>query len=196
MEGFKGLSFTLGERTNNRLGSINSKVKSVCSRYVSLSKFFDQFFAVLSSLRNERNHSTLMAIVKKRVATPKDSAEEQYKQILTLYASKFVSQQLLLRRKVSVAGDPEADIEYTILSSEGTLSVTAQTCPCTFSKTMHLPCRHVFAVREYKQLPLFSMQGLSGRWLMKYLLDVFYQKKQAVTPGSFQVCIIVLSICY
>lgn len=29
---FKGESFTLGERTNNRLESINGKIKSVCSR--------------------------------------------------------------------------------------------------------------------------------------------------------------------
>ena len=30
---FKGVSFTLGERTNNRLENINGKIKSVCSRY-------------------------------------------------------------------------------------------------------------------------------------------------------------------
>lgn len=33
MECFKGANFTAGERTNNRLESINAKVKSVCSKY-------------------------------------------------------------------------------------------------------------------------------------------------------------------
>jgi len=33
VECFKNTALTLGERTNNRLESINAKVKSVCARY-------------------------------------------------------------------------------------------------------------------------------------------------------------------
>ena len=65
VECFKGANFTFGETMNNRLESINAKVKSFCSKYASLATFFDQFFAVLSCLRNERDHVTLMAMVKK-----------------------------------------------------------------------------------------------------------------------------------
>lgn len=36
MECYKSLSFTLGEKTNNRLESINGKLKIVCSRFASL----------------------------------------------------------------------------------------------------------------------------------------------------------------
>ena len=36
VECFKDANFTAGERTNNRLESINAKVKSVCSKYASL----------------------------------------------------------------------------------------------------------------------------------------------------------------
>ena len=43
-ECFKG--YTVGERTNNRLESINAKVKSACSKYASLSTFFEQFYRV------------------------------------------------------------------------------------------------------------------------------------------------------
>ena len=48
---FKGANFTLGESTNNRLESINAKIKSVCTRYATLPTFFTQFFftSVLSS---------------------------------------------------------------------------------------------------------------------------------------------------
>ena len=185
VECFRGFSFTLGEKTNNRLESINGKVKSVCSRYVSLSKFFEQFLAVLSSLRNERDHATLMALVKRVTTLPHDSVEVQYEQLLTPYACKFVSKQLQLRNKASI--DSIADTECTILSSEGTLTVTAAICQCKFWTTMHLPCRHIFAVKEYKQLPLFMTEGVAGRWLMKYMQDVFYRKKTAVAPDSFQV---------
>jgi len=59
VECFKSACITFGERTNNRLESINSKVKSVCSKFASLSQFFDQFFSVLSVLQSERDHGTV-----------------------------------------------------------------------------------------------------------------------------------------
>ena len=43
VECYKSLNFTLGEKTNNRLESINGKLKSVCSWFASLSCFFDHF---------------------------------------------------------------------------------------------------------------------------------------------------------
>ena len=61
VECFKALSFTLGERTNNRLENVNGKIKRVCSRHANLSKFFDGILAVLSTLHNERDHHTIMA---------------------------------------------------------------------------------------------------------------------------------------
>ena len=64
---YKSVSFTLGEQTNNRIESINSKIKSFCSRFGSLPCFFDQFFAVLAFLLNERDHHTIMALVKKLI---------------------------------------------------------------------------------------------------------------------------------
>ena len=43
-----------------------------------------QFFAVLACLRNERDHSTLMAMVKKPVlAFPPESPEVKYAEVLT-----------------------------------------------------------------------------------------------------------------
>ena len=42
VECFKGANFCVGEKTNNRIESINAKVKSVCLKYASLSTFFDQ----------------------------------------------------------------------------------------------------------------------------------------------------------
>ena len=59
-------------------------------RNSSLSKFFDQFFAVLSSLRNKRDHATLMALAKRKVDI-KDPVEMEYASLLTPYALAFVS---------------------------------------------------------------------------------------------------------
>ena len=142
VECFKSADFTLGENTNNRLECINAKVKSVCSKYVSLSKFFDQFFAVLTCLRNERDHATIMALVKKRVIVSDNCDDEEYARVLTPYAFKLVCKQKEQRMKVKIAEDG------TVNSSAGLLLVTAESCQCSFWNTMHLPCKHIFAVRE------------------------------------------------
>lgn len=171
----------MGERTNNRLESINAKVKSVCSKYANLSSFFDQFLAVLSCLRNERDHSTLMALAKKRVsAYSANSPEEEFANLLTPYAVKYVYKQLALRNKVGVIDDD--GVQCTVSSFSGILSVTANTCQCTFWTTMHLPCRHMFAVREKHDLSLYSIDGVSTRWTLSYMRDTFRGKKG--TPDS------------
>lgn len=180
VECFKGINFTLGEKTNNRLESINAKVKSVCSKYASLSKIFDQFFAVLSCLRNERDHDSLMAMVKKRVATFLSSDEEQYAQLLTPYAFGFVHKQLDLKKKVKMT-------EGGVLSSEGVLSVTKDNCHYKFWCAMHLPCRHIFAVREKLDMPLFCSSLVSERWKLAYLRDVFSEKSSSSVECTLQV---------
>ena len=142
VECFKGANFTFGETTNNHLKSINHKVKSVCSKYASLSTFFDEFFAVLHCLQNKRDHVTLMAIVRKRIATsPQDSPEEQFAQLLSPYAFQYVEKQLALRKKVVIMEDN--GVSCLVSSSTGVLTVTTDHCQCTFWSSMHLPCRHV-----------------------------------------------------
>ena len=56
----KNSKFTLRKLTNNRLESMNSKIKSVCSKFTSLSTFFSEFLDVLRVLRGERNHSYIV----------------------------------------------------------------------------------------------------------------------------------------
>ena len=109
-----------------------------------------------------------MAMVKKRITVQsKESAEEEFAELLTPYALNYVEKQLALRKKVTTIEDH--DENYTVSSSTGTLTVTAESCQCTFWKTMHLPCRHIFAVREKMHLPLFSSTGVSERWKMTYM---------------------------
>ena len=44
---FKSRCFTLGESTNNRLESLNGKIKNVCSQFTSLDAFFADFYSLL-----------------------------------------------------------------------------------------------------------------------------------------------------
>ncbi len=50
--------------TNNRLESLNAKVKSVISRYSSLEEFVENFFVVIRVLRSEQDHKASLAFQK------------------------------------------------------------------------------------------------------------------------------------
>lgn len=82
--------------TNNRLESINAKLKSVISRYSSLEQFVDNFFLILRVLRSERDHKAALAAQKVPVVFHNkiDAASVSYIQHLThmptnLWKDKF-----------------------------------------------------------------------------------------------------------
>ena len=140
---------------------------------------------MLSSLRNERDHNTLMAMIKKRVDL-QDPIVIDYSSILTPYALGFVSQQLVLRKKINVIQDFSE--ECFVTSSQGLLKVKTESYQCSFWSTMHLPCRHVFAVRERKGLPLFVDNIIADRWTLDHMKSTYDQKIHDSHPDSFQVC--------
>ena len=86
--------------------------------------FFDQFFAILSVLGNERDHCTVMALLKKPVMISSD-AEKQFSSLLTPYASEFVLKQLLLHKKVTMLN--QTNEGFTVSSSEGTVQYNTLT---------------------------------------------------------------------
>lgn len=69
---------------------------------------------------------------------------------------------------MAIVEDSEA--HSIVSSSAGNLTVTINSCQCTFWKTMHLPCMHTFTVRESKQIPLCANadEVTSERWKMVY----------------------------
>ena len=153
-------------------------------RYSTLLHFYEHFYALLSTLRNERDHCTLMAMVKKRVDL-KDHVEIEYSSILTPYALSYVSKQLSLRTKVTIISEHEQ--ECHVSSSEGILKVTVDGCRCSFWNTTKLPCRHIFAVRERKRHLLFAPSLVAKRWTKDYMKNVYYKKSDSATETSCSV---------
>ena len=98
VEAYRSFSFTLGERTNNHLESINGKMKCLCSRYASLSRFFDQFMSLMETLHNERNHDAVMVLVKKPIISPDIPGQMSLVCLLHMQLITFVSN-LLIERK-------------------------------------------------------------------------------------------------
>lgn len=120
-------------------------------------------------LQNERDHDSLIAMVKKKVSIFQNSDEKQYAKLLTLYAFEFLHKQLELKKKVKMT-------DSSVLSSEGVLLVTEDNCQCKFRCTMWLPCGHIFVVRENLDEPLFCSTLVSEKWKLAYLHDVFGER--------------------
>ena len=135
--------------TNNRVESLNAKLKSVISRHSSLEEFVDNFFLVLRVLKSERDHKASLIVHKVPVIfhTTSDPAFTEYVKYLTPYAYKFVAKQMELKGKVKLP-EMEASIscqDFNLNTSEGLIKVTPSTCQCGCWKSMKLPCRHILA---------------------------------------------------
>jgi len=153
--------------TNNRLESLNGKLKQVIDRHSSLEDFFDKFFVILNALRRERDHKVATMFQKVKVSCFKDdSPESHYSKFLSSYAAQFVHKQLHLAGKVSTI---TANTDYYVVdTAEGQKKVTPSACECIFNKSMLLPCRHIFALRNKLGQPLFDAALCDKRWSAAY----------------------------
>ncbi|XP_047125572.2 zinc finger SWIM domain-containing protein 1-like [Hydra vulgaris] len=165
-----GLNFASGNfmnSTNNRLENFNGKLKEVIDCNSSLENFLDKFYVVLASMRNERDHKTIFQMQKVLVDMfDPNSAEAAYKKVLTLYAAQHVLKQMSLRGDINLL---QRENEYFMVNTtEGLHTVTWNFCSCMFRKSMHLPCRHIFAARQFLRLNLFDIDLCAERWTLKY----------------------------
>lgn len=121
----------------------------------------------------------------KRKVNVKDPLEIEYASILTPYALNFVSKQLALRQKVRILQESLTDC--LVSTSEGILKVFTEKCQCKFWNTTRLPCRHIFAVRAKKDLPLVIPHIIAERWTLDYMKEAYDSKVETLNPESFQV---------
>jgi len=106
----------------------------------------------------------------------------KYAEVLTPYATTYVHKQLALRSRVNIEKDNGVQCE--VASSNGQLKVLIDSCQCTFWNSMHLPCRHIFAVREHWQVPLFTGSGIDARWTRAYMRDKYSSKREGIQYAS------------
>jgi zinc finger SWIM domain-containing protein 3 len=142
----------LGNRTHNRIESINDKVKFVLSHHSSLPEFAENILIAFNSLRTERDHKTVNMFQKKPVnAFDRQSEENKYQELLTPYALTYVLKQMSNRVDVELKEEDneEHEQQWYAESTEGKVLVNSSCCTCTFYKS--IPCRHMFKLREVKQ---------------------------------------------
>ena len=118
--GLKSSCGNLLNSTNNRLESINGKLKQEISRHSSLEDFVDKFFIILTALRTERDHRAAVMFQKVKVcALAPDSPKGEYSKLLT---SPKVIKQIELATKVQTS--KEAGDHFSVETSEGAKCVT------------------------------------------------------------------------
>ena len=169
VEGLKK-GVNLGNRTNNRIESINDKIKSVVTHHSTLHEFSEKLIIAINSLRVERDHRIADMFQKKPVSTLQpDSAEYKYQQLLTPYAYEYVLKQLSQRSRVCLyESEEDNELIWKCVTSEGSVVVKLNSCSCSFYRCMVLPCRHILKLREIRQEELYSSEGISGRWKMEW----------------------------
>ena len=123
--------------TNNWSESINQKIKSVLTKYASLEEFTEYFLSLLKTLRNERDSIAISTMHKVPfLVFPESSPEYRYRKLLTSFAYNHVLKQIELAGKVKLVQDDGENVAET---SAGILSVTSNSCECSFWKGMYLP---------------------------------------------------------
>ena len=153
--------------TNNRLESINGKLKQVINRHSSLEEFVENFFIILAALWTERDHKAALMCQKIKVNPFRDdSPQHMYSRLLTNYAAEFVHKQLKLAEKIP--DFTEDDEGFMLKTSEGLKKVTVTSCECVFNKSMILPCRHIFALRGKLNMSLYDASICDERWTSDY----------------------------
>ena len=182
---YKAMCGSFLNSTNNRLESLNGKLKQVINRYSSLEEFIDKFFIILSTLRSERDHKAAVMFQKVKVQNyGVGSPEYQYSQLLTAYASADVIKQLRLHHKVNQITQREDFDIYDVHTSEGMKTVSLTDCNCLFRKSMVLPCRHMFALRKKLEYSLFDEQVYDKRWTSVYYQDNQRMFLNVLTSGA------------
>ncbi|VDI04173.1 zinc finger SWIM domain-containing protein 3 [Mytilus galloprovincialis] len=157
----------LGNRTNNRIESINDKIKSVLHHYSTLPDFAEHFLIALNSLRTERDLKTSGIFQKRTVsAFSNDSPEYKYQELVTPYAWPYILKQLSLRSEVKLEQkeSDDGEIIWTATTSQGQVRVDSKSCSCMFHQSMLLPCRHILKLREVNNENLFVAESVSDRW--------------------------------
>lgn len=163
---------TLGNRTNNRLDSINQKVASIVSKHEALDQLFQALIGFATRLRTERDQRAMQTILK--IASPPHMTEDERRYIayLTPYAFKRVSQQMQAAQSME-----EADEAYVS---------TSCSCNCWDATSYMLPCRHIFFERLRAGLPLYFDGSAAQRWTREYYKSacrLFSPEAKAQLPG-------------
>ena len=160
--------------TNNRLECHNQKIKDVTARSMSISEMFDNMLLFCRTNAAEYCHKSFVEEFSScRSASDSIPGVMEITSSCTAYSAERIVEQLKLSQKVAYEVTQEREhgtFLVTYRDHKHHVSLPTHSCSCSFSKTMGLPCRHLFVVRAAQDLPAFELQLVANRWHKDYQL--------------------------
>ncbi|CAD6241459.1 GSCOCG00012624001-RA-CDS, partial [Cotesia congregata] len=168
----------LGNNSNNRVESMNGKMKEEVGRNNYMSCFAVKFFRWLSSHNRENDFKASKDFIKKKL--PVDSYtewENLYSNHLTDKAFGYVKTELEHHDYVTfwnekfeenVINPENIEENYQMNYKSLQITTTLKSCECLHWLTLSLPCRHIFSLRKHYGLSLFSEDLCSVKWSKNY----------------------------
>lgn len=160
----------LGNMTNNRLESINKQIKSVVEKRSSLLEFLKHFFQWLRSHNFETDCKISKLFLKKPILSDNTGAcEQKYIVYLTAFGYSLIKQNFETFKFIDLVETNVKDQSCIINSGSRKLKVTPNSCECHDFKTLTLPCRHIFKVRNHFEMALFNENLCNPRFTKSYV---------------------------
>ncbi|CAG9772142.1 unnamed protein product [Ceutorhynchus assimilis] len=181
----KYMTRSLLNTTNNRIESMNAKIKQIVNRYSKLEQFVEEFMTFIACQHVEHDRKAAHQFHKTPVILfPDDSPEKQYADFLTAYAYKFILKELRAAQYIDIDSAKDYSRGGIFKIGSPIQSTSASNCTCIRKVSMELPCRHMFAVRTELNMDLFDADLCYKRWQKAY-----YFKTQRVflsTENDFE----------
>ena len=160
--GLKQMAGNFMNPTNNQLVRINEKLKQVIEKHSTLESFLEDFFLILTTIRNRQLYKTVHASQK---------ALDEHSVDLTVYAFSFVNRQIELFRETTydfTSDTTQQGVYHTYTPTDGDIRVTSSSCTCCYFYTMSLPCVHIFHIRNKLGVSLMDESLCGERWTASY----------------------------
>lgn len=155
---------SLANRTNNRLESLNQKLKAVMTKYAWLPIFASPLLVCVSSLRIEKDIRATESLHKKPINQANWSEHDgEYASLLTSYAFKKYFHETIDHENVAFVDIDNRMAVCGAIASQRILTREIN-CDCEFFRTMGLPCRHIIAFRAHNGLDPFDESICLDRW--------------------------------
>lgn len=160
-----------GNRTNNRLESLNQKLKAIIAKYSAMPTFFKLLLACIGSMTIEKDiHASEELMRKQSDRTTWEPFDIKYSDLLTNFAFDEYMGEKLKCDQVQFA-DIDNRMGVSGIRSERILTREIN-CDCFLFTSMGLPCRHILAFRKHNNLNMFDPSICANRWYKRNMLVV------------------------
>lgn len=158
-----------GQRTNNRLESLNQKLKTVITKYSALPAFISSLDRCIGGMCIEKDIKRAEAVMKKPADTSLfESHDYLYHKILTPFAfAKYKKQSNVYKTVRFVHIDAQMGVSGATQTSR--VIASANSCECEFFSSMGIVCKHMLAFLKTNKMELFVPEVCLSRWKLENL---------------------------